>query len=243
MPRRSFDAALRRTIEWKRAHPDQFSPTRLVVVFPTPQLYLLRTAAIPRCRLKKWHGRPAREITRKMRVPQSDTCAAQTDSMKSGRYPLLSLKSRSWIPYAVFGGALIVTFVAALYVHRTTQAKDRARFENSVRQVSTTLQNRLDTHVALLRAGTGLFAASTTVEPDEFHKFVNQLDLPNHYPGIQGIGFSLKLQPEQREQVIEQMRKAGNPDFRIWPEGDRSEYHTIIYLEPSDQRNRAAIGF
>src|SRR3981081_3741664 len=100
--------------------------------------------------------------------------------MKSGRYPLLSLKSRAWIPYAVFGGALLVTFVAALYVHRTTQAKDRARFENSVKQVSTALQNRLDTHIALLRAGTGLFAASQSVELDEFHRFVSQLDLPNH---------------------------------------------------------------
>src|SRR5260370_13399593 len=163
--------------------------------------------------------------------------------MKSGRYLVLPLKSRSWIPYGVLGGALIVTFVAALYVHRTTEAKDRARFENSVRQVSTTLENRLDTHVALLRAGTGLFAASISVEPDEFRKFVSQLDLPNHYPGIQGIGFSLKLQPDGRKQLIEQMRKAGNRDFRIWPEGDRSEYHTIIYLEPSDQRNQAAIGF
>jgi PAS domain S-box-containing protein len=163
--------------------------------------------------------------------------------MKSGRHPFLSLKSRSWIPYGVLGGALIVTFVATLYVHRTTQAKDRARFENSVRQVSTTLRNRLDTHVALLRAGTGLFAASISVEPDEFRKFVSQLDLPNHYPGIQGIGFSRRLQPDDRKQLIEQMRKAGNPDFKIWPEGDRSEYHTIIYLEPSDQRNQAAIGF
>lgn len=163
--------------------------------------------------------------------------------MKSERYPFLSLKSPSWIPYAVFGGALMVSFVAAVYVHRTTQSKDRARFENSVKQVSTALQSRLDTHVALLRAGTGLFAASVSVEPDEFHRFVSQFDLPNHYPGIQGIGFSLKLQPEERKQVIEQMRKAGHPDFKIWPEGDRPEYHTIVYLEPSDRRNQAAIGF
>ena len=163
--------------------------------------------------------------------------------MKPGRYPFLLLKSRSWIPYAVLSGALMVTFVAALYVHRTTEAKDRGRFENSVKQVSTALQSRLDTHVALLRAGTGLFAASVSVEPDEFHRFANQLDLPNHYPGIQGIGFSLKLQPEERKEAIEQMRKAGLPDFRIWPEGDRPEYHTIIYLEPSDRRNQAAIGF
>src|SRR2546429_3045056 len=161
--------------------------------------------------------------------------------MKSG--PFLSWKSRSWIPYGVLGGALIVTFVAALYVQRTTQAKDRARFENSVRQISTTLQNRLDTHVALLRAGTGLFAASISVEPDEFRRFVTQLDLPNHYPGIQAIGFSLRVQPEERKQLVEIMHRAGNPDFRIWPEGDRSEYQTIIYLEPEDRRNQAAIGF
>jgi PAS domain S-box-containing protein len=163
--------------------------------------------------------------------------------MTSGRYSFLSLKSRSWIPYGVLGGALIVTLVATLYVHRTTQAKDRARFENSVRQVSTTLQNRLDTHVALLRAGTGLFAASNTVEPDEFRRFVTQLDLPKHYPGIQGIGFSLKLQPDERTKLAEIMHKAGNPDFKIWPDGDRSEYHSIIYLEPEDRRNRTAIGF
>jgi PAS domain S-box-containing protein len=159
------------------------------------------------------------------------------------RYPFLSLKSPSWIPYAVFGGALVVTFVAALYVHRTTQAKDRARFENSVKQVGTALQSRLDTHVALLRAGTGLFASSVTVEPDEFHRFANQLDLTNHYPGIQGIGYSLKLQPGERNQTIEKMRHEGHPNFRIWPEGDRPEYHTIIYLEPADRRNQAALGF
>jgi CheY-like chemotaxis protein len=40
--------------------------------------------------------------------------------MKSG--PFLSLQPRSWIPYGVLGGALIVTFVAALYVDRTTRA-------------------------------------------------------------------------------------------------------------------------
>lgn len=163
--------------------------------------------------------------------------------MKPGRYPFLSLKSPSWIPYAVFGGALLVTFGAALYVHRTTQAKDRARFENSVKQVSTALQSRLDTHVALLRAGTGLFASSVTVEPDEFRRFANQLDLTNHYPGIQGIGYSLKLQPEERNQLIEKMRHEGHPNFRIWPDGDRPEYHTIIYLEPADRRNQAALGF
>src|SRR5205807_1804103 len=152
-------------------------------------------------------------------------------------------QSRAWIPYAVLGGALIVTFLAALYVHRTAQAKDRARFESSVTQISSALDNRMDTYVALLRASTGLFAASHSVEQDEFRRFVNQLDLPRHYPGVQGIGFSVRVRPDQRNQLVEMMRRDGNAAFKIWPEGDRFEYHTIIYLEPVDRRNQVAIGY
>jgi PAS domain S-box-containing protein len=166
--------------------------------------------------------------------------------MKRGRSPLPYLQlgeARRWLPFAVLAGALSITLIAALYVNRTAQAKDLARFENSVRQISITLTNRLDTYVALLRAGSGLFAASDSVEPDEFHRFVAELDLPRHYPGIQGIGFSQRLRPEEREHLIEQMRRAGNPDFKIKPEGERPEYHTIIYLEPMDRRNEVAIGY
>ena len=158
------------------------------------------------------------------------------------RQKLIS-QSRSWIPYAVLGGALIVTFLAALYVHHTAQAKDRARFESSVVQISTTLDNRMDTYVALLRASTGLFAASHAVEQDEFHQFVKQLDLPRHYPGVQGIGFSVRVRPDDRNQLVEMMRRGGNATFKIWPEGERAEYHTIVYLEPVNRRNQVAIGY
>src|SRR5438309_5087662 len=158
------------------------------------------------------------------------------------RQKLIS-QSRSWIPYAVLGGALIVTFLAALYVHHTAQAKDRARFESSVVQISTTLDNRMDTYVALLCASTGLFAASHAVEQDEFHQFVKQLDLPRHYPGVQGIGFSVRVRPDDRNQLVEMMRRGGDATFKIWPEAERAEYHTIVYLEPVNRRNQVAIGY
>src|SRR5207245_10643790 len=133
--------------------------------------------------------------------------------------------------------------LAALYVQKTAVAKDRARFENSAQQICTTLDQRFDTYVALLRAGTGLFAASHTVEPDEFRRFVAQLELPRHYPGIQGIGFSARLKPDERNNLIQSMRQAGKADFKIWPEGDRPEYYPVLYLEPLDQRNQAALGY
>src|SRR3546814_19605036 len=33
------------------------------------------------------------------------------------------------------------------------------------------------------------------------------------------------------------------PDYRIWPEGERAIYTSIIYLEPFDWRNQRAFGY
>ena len=163
--------------------------------------------------------------------------------MNRRRLQFLSSQSRWWIPYAVLVGALMVTFLVAFYVHHSAQAKDQARFDNSVKQINTILDSRLDTYVALLRAGTGLFAASVSVEPDEFHQFVNRLELQRHYQGVQGIGFSVRVTPEQKDQLTDLMHREGNTSFKIWPEGNRAEYHSIIYLEPLDRRNQVAIGY
>src|SRR5260370_16049530 len=163
--------------------------------------------------------------------------------MNRRRLQFLSSQSRWWIPYAVLVGALMVTFLVAFYVHHSAQAKDQARFDNSVKQINTILDSRLDTYVALLRAGTGLFAASVSVEPDEFHQFVNRLELQRHYQGVQGIGFSVRVTPEQKDQLTDLMHREGNTSFKILPEGNRAEYHSIIYLEPVDRRSQVAIGY
>src|SRR5262249_19777202 len=69
------------------------------------------------------------------------------------------------------------------------------------------------------------------------------LDLAQEYPGIQGIGLSLRVDPAERRSLEAEMRRQAFADFRIWPEGQRPEYHTIVYLEPLDRRNAAAIGY
>src|SRR5207245_4926379 len=65
----------------------------------------------------------------------------------------------------------------------------------------------------------------------------------SHYQGIQGVGFSARLRPDEKDRFIDAMHRAGNPSFRSWPEGNRAEYHSIIYLEPLDRRNQKAIGY
>jgi CHASE1-domain containing sensor protein len=49
--------------------------------------------------------------------------------------------------------------------------------------------------------------------------------------------------PDEIDSFVMAQHQQGMPAFRIWPDHPRTEFHTIIYLEPLDRRNEAAIGY
>lgn len=152
-------------------------------------------------------------------------------------------RGRRLTPYLVLAAGLLFTFIVSYQLLKVGEAEDRVRFRALVQEVHSSIESRLETYTALLRAGTGLFAASDEVRESEFRSFVASLGLADHYPGIQGIGFSIRLTPAERMTLIETRRREGQTNFRVWPESQRDEYHSIIYLEPLDKRNQAAIGY
>ena len=111
--------------------------------------------------------------------------------------PRLSLSSRRVAPYVILILGLLFTFIVSFYLERMADLQDRGRFRGAVEEIDTRIRSRILTYIALLRAGTGLFAASESVTPDEFKHFVEQIDLPKNYPGVQGIGYSIRLRPDQ----------------------------------------------
>jgi PAS domain S-box-containing protein len=155
----------------------------------------------------------------------------------------LSRSRRTWIPYFVLVVTLLFTSFATYYVAKTVEDKDRIRFENGVQRTQDDIQNRLDTYIAMLRAGSGLFAASDRVSLAEFRAYVDRLELQNRYPGIQGIGFSVRVMPGEKDALVADMHRQGVKNFTLQPEFNRAEFHSIVYLEPLDRRNQAAIGF
>jgi two-component system, OmpR family, sensor kinase len=139
--------------------------------------------------------------------------------------------------------SLVLTALVALGFERAVRAREQARFRNAVQSTEDRIQARIDTYVVLLLGLRGFFVASYRVEPEEFRRYVEQLEVQLHYPGIQGLGFSLRMSAEARPGVEAEMRRQGLSSFKVWPEGPRREYHAILYLEPLDLRNRAALGF
>jgi CHASE1-domain containing sensor protein len=141
------------------------------------------------------------------------------------------------LPYLLLLVGLAFTAIVYYYFSKLTFEQDQSRFQKTVQELHDRIRLKVETSIALLRAGTGLFAASDDVSAGEFNKFVQQFDLAENYPGIQGIGFAEVFPATKKDALVKTMRDSVKSDFRVWPDDARNEYTAIIYLQPSDIRN------
>lgn len=116
-------------------------------------------------------------------------------------------------------------------------------FDYQAREITLRIQQRLEAYEQVLRGVKGLYVASKSVERKEFRDYVRTLALAKDYPGIQGIGFSQIILPEDKAGHIEAIRKEGFPNYTLFPEGKRDLYTAIVYLEPAEGRNLRAFGY
>ncbi|HKZ77289.1 MAG TPA: CHASE domain-containing protein [Pyrinomonadaceae bacterium] len=163
--------------------------------------------------------------------------------MKSLKSKVLYRPRRAFLPHLVLLIGLLFTFIVYYYLSKVAAAEDRVRFNGTTREVEQSIEGRIETYIALLRAGTGLFAGSESVTHGEFKDFVRRLDLAEHYPGVQGIGFSVRLGSDQDSALFEKVLPEGMLDSKVSPDARAGEGHAIIYLEPLDRRNLAAMGY
>ena len=152
--------------------------------------------------------------------------------------------SRGILPYLILLLGFCFTLLVYYYFSKLTIEQDRSRFDRSAQEIQDKVRLRIATSIALLRAGTGLFAASDSVEPNEFQRFVQQIELEKNYKGVLGIGFARRFSENEKAQVFAQLKRDGITDFKISPtDPPRDEYNVILYLEPANPANKSAIGF
>jgi len=156
---------------------------------------------------------------------------------------LLGLARRWSAVFLVLAIGTTATAAVTSGVAQAIDAQDRQRFEGAADRVRDGIRDLLEMYVAMLRAAAGLFAASDFVTEQEFRAFVDRLELRQRYPGVQGIGYTARIPSEQLGDTIAEQRRRGRADFTVWPDDPRAEYHSILYLEPLDARNQAAIGY
>lgn len=151
--------------------------------------------------------------------------------------------TRVLLPYLILLLGFFFTLLVYHYFSKLTYEQDHIRFQRSVQEIHDQVRLRIETSITLLRSGTGLFAASDVVDAGEFKRFVQQIEIEKNYPGIQGIGFSRSFRRNEMEKVVATMERGGMRGASVWPEGVRDEYTAIVYLEPTTDRNKLAMGY
>ena len=152
---------------------------------------------------------------------------------------------RRWIgllPVAVF---LVSSSLLLYWWQDLTAAQGRSvqeHFELDALRVETKISERLAAYDEILRGAAGLFAASDGVRREEFHRYVDALQLERAFGEIQGIGFSLRIPAHALADHVRSIRAEGFPGYGVQPEGARDEYTSVIFLEPFNERNRRAFG-
>ncbi|MBK5965186.1 hypothetical protein CCR95_14080 [Thiocystis minor] len=145
--------------------------------------------------------------------------------------------------WAILAFSLLLTALAwSISVH-AIRAKAEQRFRFQTQDIEAAIVKRLLTYETALRGGVGLFNASEDVTRQEWHRYVSGLRLQQNFPGIQGLGFSRMLSPDELERHQTEVRAEGFPDYAIRPAGERETYSAILYLEPFDWRNQRAFGY
>jgi signal transduction histidine kinase len=147
------------------------------------------------------------------------------------------------LSYLVLAVLILLTIGITYNFYKSAQTKDAIRFNNQVNRLHSSIENKINLYVALLKGSRGFIEATPEITRQKFAGYIDRLDLRNKHTGIQGIGFSKIIAPSERETLIEKMRNQGFSDFKIYPEFERDLYQAIVFIEPLDEQNRVALGF
>lgn len=146
----------------------------------------------------------------------------------------------AWVVLAV---SLFLTAVAWYLSNEYVERRAADRFSFEVEDSRQRILQRMLEYEQVLRGGIALFKASDDVTRVDWHHYVTALKIERYFPGIQGIGFSKVVAPEDKQKHEEEIRSEGFPEYAIRPASERPLYSSIVYLEPFDWRNKRAFGF
>ncbi|MHA6287327.1 CHASE domain-containing protein [Maricaulis sp. CAU 1757] len=105
------------------------------------------------------------------------------------------------------------------------------------------IEKRIEGQVQVLYAVRALMSASERVDRHELLAFLDAIEAEERVPGMQGVGFALAIDAEADEPVRSLVRERYGIDRGPWPETDQAIRFPIVYLEPDDERNRAALAY
>jgi PAS domain S-box-containing protein len=144
---------------------------------------------------------------------------------------------------ALWGAGLWLAVLVGALLHmaaaRTVDDAARRRFDASARATQERLDTAIKSYTEVLRGLGALFQASEhPVTRAQFHRYVGELGMAEHFPAIESVNFAAWVRDEERDAFIAAVRAdrsldpGGYPGFTMKPPGRRPGYTVLTYLEP-----------
>jgi len=134
---------------------------------------------------------------------------------------------------ALLMAALSLTAVIALQTQAQIRQGGRLRFERLAERTIAELERRINLTLYGLNGVAGLYAASRSVERDEFRTFVMRHDPVRDLHGVLGFGVIERV-PRDAIASFAASQQPEEPGFRISTSGDHAYVYPMKYFEPPE---------
>ncbi|MBP9699939.1 CHASE domain-containing protein [Candidatus Woesebacteria bacterium] len=149
--------------------------------------------------------------------------------------------------------AAVLVFLIATWGFKqlaySDQGVEREEFIKTAGQLTSRIEERMNTNINLLYAARAMFSANESVSRREWKQFVTSLDLSRRYPGVSTVAYMKRVKETDRQEFITEVRgdrtlqENGYPSFTIYPDEQKSEYVVITYVEPLNETTAKGMGF
>ncbi|MGB4247899.1 MAG: CHASE domain-containing protein, partial [Pseudohongiellaceae bacterium] len=156
-------------------------------------------------------------------------------------------KNHRVTPYLFSSIILFAGLGITVFLWQQTREQDAANlqtiFETAARRTTVNIQHKVENFQVVMRGVQGFFGASNDVSYEDFRDYVSALQVPARLPGVLGVAYVQYVPREELPDHLAQIRSRVSPDYTIFPAGDRPRYAPIVYIEPMEGDNLAALGF
>ena len=154
----------------------------------------------------------------------------------------LSRITRDAVAIALLLIGLFITGVLWSGARDNVAAELQLELDSRTREVIARIEESLLSHKRALRSAVALLKVAPQTTRDEFHIFVDHLQMDQNFPGLRTIGFIPLVPGDRKAQFIALAPGLGLPAFAITPAGTRTQYAPVLYLEPPTRRHAESIG-
>jgi len=149
---------------------------------------------------------------------------------------------RPGVAWIVLALCLAATAVGVIHSRSLLEKRRRSRFDAHVEKVEQAIRDQMGSYEQLLKGAGGLFAASQSVERQEWTAYVGSLSIRELYSAIQVFGFIANVPHAELPAFVASNRLAGVNDFDVFPAGSPAQHYVVQYVEPREG-NATTVGF